>query len=142
MLLRRLPAAPFATLPLVLIWLFAAACPVRAGDHEPYRMDMLSAEQKALLLQRIDRYALVESFLTACGRPPELERRVRAIVQGCVERRAVEIVAGHFRRSLAARAGARWNCESADTRRRITLSEEALKQALAELKRACRAPES
>ena len=142
MLLYRLPVAPFATLSLALILSWTAPPPVRAGDHAPYRLDMLTAEQKALLLQRIDRYALVESFLAACGRPPELERRVRAIVRGCVERRAIELVANHFRRSLAARATARWNCESEETRRRIRLSEETLKQALADLKRACQPPES
>ena len=142
MLLRRLPVAPLAALLLALTLPLTALPAARAGDHEPYRLDMLTAEQKALLLQRIDRYALVESFLAACGRPPELERRVRAIVRGCVDRRAIELAASHFRRSLAARATARWNCENEDTRRRIRLSEEALKQALADLKRACRAPES
>ncbi len=119
-----------------------AAPPVQAQSHESYRLDMLTPGQKELLFQRVDSYAHVESFLKFCGHPPALERRVRRTVQGCVAPASLEVIAAHFRRSLAARAATRWNCDTDEARRMITRSEQALETAFIDLKRACERPES
>ncbi|QCI64418.1 hypothetical protein [Phreatobacter stygius] len=137
---HRLRSLIIAALSLVAIGL--AGAPARAQSQGTYRLDMLTAGQKDQLFQRVDRYALVESFLTACGRPPALELRVRRIVRGCVAPNSLEVVAAHFRRSLAARSAARWNCETDEARRMIARSEQTLRLAFDDLARACSRPES
>lgn len=103
-----------------------------------YRLEMLSSDQRRLLLEHVERYAIVEAFLKACGRRPALENRFRRIVQGCIHSQSVNTIAGHFRRAVSTRARLRWDCSSADGRRMIARTEQAIQATVADVSRLCR----
>lgn len=103
-----------------------------------YRLEMLSSDQRRQLLEHVERYAIVEAFLKACGRRPALENRFRRLVQGCIHAQSVNTIAGHFRRAVSSRARLRWDCTSADGRRMIARTEQAIQATAADVSRLCR----
>ena len=118
----------------------AVATPAHAEGEQGYHLGMLPETYRGQLMQRIDSYALVETFLKACGRPPALESRLRRLVRGCVAPSAVNTLAQHYRRALAARAHHRWDCVSASGRQMIARSEDAIRLTVADVTRLCQTP--
>lgn len=118
----------------------APVSPARAEGRPSgggFGLALLSPGQHADVMKRVDSYALLETFLKACGRPPALESRFRRLVRGCIEPGTVNTLAQHFRRSLAARAHHRWDCVSASGRQMIARSEEAIRTTVADVTRLC-----
>jgi hypothetical protein len=103
-----------------------------------FGLALLSPGQHADVMRRVESYAVLETFLKACGRPPALESRMRRLVRGCIEPATVNSLARHFRRALAARAHQRWDCVSSSGRQMITRSEEAIRMTVADVTRLCR----
>jgi len=103
-----------------------------------YGLALLSPAQHSDVMKRVESYAVLETFLKACGRPPALESRLRRLVRGCIEPATVNTLAQHFRRALAARAHHRWDCVSSSGRQMITRSEEAIRMTVADVTRLCR----
>ncbi|QCK84775.1 hypothetical protein E8L99_02750 [Phreatobacter aquaticus] len=118
----------------------AMATPARAEGQQAYHLGMLPETYRGQLMQRVDSYALVETFLKACGRPPALESRLRRLVRGCIEPATVNMLAQHYRRALAARAHHRWDCVSASGRQMIARSEDAIRLTVADVTRLCQTP--
>ena len=119
----------------------APAGPARAESRPSgggYGLALLSPAQHADVMKRVESYAVLETFLKACGRPPALESRLRRLVRGCIEPATVNTLAQHFRRALAARAHHRWDCVSSSGRQMITRSEEAIRMTVADVTRLCR----
>ena len=106
--------------------------------HGAYSLDLLSPSQREDVMKRVDSYALVEVFLRACGRPPELESRFRGAAAGCIQPQTIATLTGQYRRALAARAALRWDCRSANGRRMIARSEHAIRLTFTDLNRLCR----
>ena len=87
----------------------------------------LTAAQVKDLWRRADTYAMAEAFLKHCGSPSFVERRMRLAARDCIEARALDRVAGYFRKKLAEFSGKHaFVCDSdhskalvKDTRRRI-----------------------
>jgi len=61
----------------------------------------LSAAQINELWRLTGEYALAEVFLKQCGSPSHVEQRMRVAVRDCIEARALNRVAGYFRRQMA-----------------------------------------
>lgn len=61
----------------------------------------LSQAQVQDLWRRADNYAFAEAFLKQCGAPSFVERRMILAARDCIEARALNRVAAHFRRRLA-----------------------------------------
>lgn len=140
---RALRSALAAATVLILIGLAtppAGAQTVAAvsPDEGHYRLEMLSSDQRKQLLDHVERYAIVEAFLKACGRRPALESRFRQIVRGCIHSQSVNTIASHFRRAVSSRARLRWDCTSADGRRMIARTEQAIQATVADVSRLCR----
>ncbi len=138
--LRSVPAAA-----VIAFGLAAASGPATAqsvasvpSTEGHYRLEMLSSDQRQQLLQHVERYAVVEAFLKACGRRPALETRFRRLVQGCIHAQSVNTIAGHFRRAVSSRARLRWDCTSPDGRRMIARTEQAIQATAADVSRLCR----
>jgi hypothetical protein len=129
----------FASLSAALILAAIAAAPARAEGGQGYHLGMLPETYRSQLMQRVDSYALVETFLKACGRPPALESRLRRLVRGCIAPSTVNTLAQAYRRALAARAHHRWDCVSASGRQMIARSEHAIRLTVADVTRLCRA---
>jgi hypothetical protein len=60
----------------------------------------LSSAQVKDLWHRADRYAEAEAFLRHCGSPSHIERRMTLAARDCIERSALQRVAGYFRRKM------------------------------------------
>jgi hypothetical protein len=120
----------------------AAAQPVAPAaqqmSHGNYHLGLLNDSQRGDLMRRLDSYAVVEVFLSACGRPPALERRIRHIVSGCIRQDSIETLARHYRRAIASRANLNWDCVSTGGRQMIEKSENAIRLTVADLTRLCR----
>lgn len=128
-------------LPFFVVALFGAA-PLRAENlayqNLAYHLGQLTAAQRDDLMQHLDRYAAVEVFLKACGRPPALEARFRRLVAGCVRPDSLDTLAGAYRRALASRAHLRWDCHSEAGRRMIERCEASIRTTAEEVGRLCR----
>lgn len=103
-----------------------------------FGLALLSPGQHADVMKRVESYAVLETFLKACGRPPALESRLRRLVRGCIEPATVNTLAQHFRRALAVRAHYRWDCVSSGGRQMITRSENAIRTTAADVTSLCR----
>lgn len=125
-----------SVLPLVIVALVGAA-PLRA-ENLAYHLGQLTSSQRDDLMQRLERYAAVEVFLKACGRPPALEARFRRLVAGCVRPDSLDTLAGAYRRALASRAHLRWDCDSDAGRRMIERCEASIRSTAEEVERLCR----
>ena len=125
-------------LALSLLALACATAPVRAEPNLSYHLGQLTAAQRDDLMQRLERYAAIEVFLKACGRPPALESRFRQLVAGCVRPDALETLAVSYRRAIASRAHLRWDCESEAGRRMIERCETSIRTTTEEVGRLCR----
>jgi hypothetical protein len=115
-----------------------ASMQVPPGGRGSYHLGLLNDSQRTELMSRIDRYAVVEVFLRACGRPPALERQVRRAITGCIRQDSIETLAGHYRRAISSRANLRWDCVSASGRQMIEKSETAIRLTVAEITQLCR----
>lgn len=135
--MRRFSLLPIACLAGLLALAPVATTPA-AAQSGGYSLDMLTEHQRGEVMRRVDSYALLETFLKACGRPPRLEARFRRTAAGCVAPQSMNVLAAEFRRSLARRAGFRWDCVSAGGRRMIARSEEAIAKSFADLAQVCR----
>lgn len=140
---RARRAAPVVATLLILIGLATAPAGAQtivavSPEEGHYRLEMLSADQRRQLLEHVERYAIVEAFLKACGRRPALESRFRQIVRGCIHSQSVNTIASHFRRAVSSRAGLRWDCTSPDGRRMIARTEQAIQATVADVSRLCR----
>jgi len=135
--MRRFCSTPLAFLAGLVAFALVATTPA-ASQSAGYSLDMLTEHQRGEVMRRVDSYALLETFLKACGRPPRLEARFRRTAAGCVAPQSMGVLAAEFRRSLARRAGFRWDCHSADGRRMIARSEEAISRSFADLAQVCR----
>ncbi|MCZ8313268.1 hypothetical protein [Phreatobacter sp.] len=135
--MRRFSLLPIASLAGLIALALVTTKPA-AAQSSGYSFDMLTDHQRGEVMRRVDSYALLETFLKACGRPPRLEARFRRTAAGCVTPQSMSILAAEFRRSLARRAGFRWDCHSAGGRRMIARSEEAIARSFADLSQVCR----
>jgi hypothetical protein len=68
-------------------------------------MEWLSQEQQQTLWRRVDQYAGMESFVSFCGRPSNIERRVVNAVQACVTPASLQMVVTRFRKNLSEKKG-------------------------------------
>jgi hypothetical protein len=68
-------------------------------------MEWLSQEQQKTLWRRVDQYAGMESFVSFCGRPSNIERRVINAVQACITPATLQQVVARFRKNLSEKKG-------------------------------------
>jgi len=68
-------------------------------------MEWLSKEQQQTLWHRVDQYAGMESFVSFCGRPSNIERRVVSAVQACITPATLQQVVSQFRKKLNEKKG-------------------------------------
>ncbi|MGQ3354672.1 MAG: hypothetical protein ACT6XY_15330 [Phreatobacter sp.] len=135
------PAHPLLAVLFSVILSGATLGLARAEGRPPgggFGLALLSPGQHADVMKRVESYAVLETFLKACGRPPALEVRLRRLVRGCIEPATVNTLAQHFRRAVAARAHHRWDCVSSSGRQMISRSEEAIRMTVADVTRLCR----
>jgi hypothetical protein len=132
------PARPVIAVLFCVILCGAQARAESRPSGGVYGLALLSPGQQADVMKRVESYAVLETFLRACGRPPALESRLRRLVRGCIEPGTVNTLAQQFRRALAARAHHRWDCVSASGRQMITRSEDAIRATVADVTRLCR----
>jgi hypothetical protein len=66
-----------------------------------YGWDALSKEREKELWEDVDTFALFEAFLITCGKPSQIEERIRKAVSPCVQPSALKKVADKFREKLA-----------------------------------------
>jgi hypothetical protein len=84
-------------------------CPPAAAADEVIQakvgMEWLSPEQQQTLWRRVDQYAGMESFVSFCGRPSNIERRVVNAVQACITPATLQLVVNRFRKHLSEKKG-------------------------------------
>ena len=78
---------------------FAQRDEIPARPEGGYSLDMLTSSQRERLDGRIDAFARVTGALNRCGRRIDVEKRVRAAVDGCVAPQSLAIVEERFRRT-------------------------------------------
>jgi hypothetical protein len=92
--------APTAMLALATL----LCCPSVATGDDVIRvklgMEWLTAEQQQVLWRRVEQYAGMESFVSFCGRPSQIERRVINAVQPCITPDTLQLVTSRFRKNL------------------------------------------
>ena len=86
------------------------ATPVKLG------FSYLTAAQLKDLWRRTDEYALAEAFLKQCGAPPFIERRMRLAARDCIEARALDKVAAHFRRKVVEASKRTFICDTPEAK--------------------------
>jgi len=62
-----------------------------------YRLDDLTAKQRARLEERMHFYSTFTAVLAFCGRTPRLERDIQKAVHNCVDAQSLETVRRRFR---------------------------------------------
>lgn len=101
----------------------------------------LSDQQREVLFNGVDGYAVVEAFLNYCQRPPELESKVRKIAKGCISEKSLSSVAERYAHQITIETGNppyKYNCADPGVRYMANKFEKKIELFLANLKYACR----
>ena len=135
-----------AAMSLLGVLLLGGFGPVRIDAHKPawqpakLGFSYLSQAQMQDLWKRADTYALAEAFLKQCGSPSYVERRMMLAARDCIEARALQKVAGYFRRKLAEFTGTRtFICETEESKKLVKMTRFQIDRDVAEVRSMCRA---
>lgn len=99
----------------------------------------LSDAQMKDLWRRADAYAEAEAFLKQCGNPSHIERRMMLAARDCIEARALQRVAGYFRRKLAEFSKRTFICDSDQAKKLLKRARDQIDRDVAEVRSMCRA---
>lgn len=99
----------------------------------------LSDAQMKDLWRRADAYAEAEAFLKQCGSPSYIERRMMLAARDCIEARALQRVAGYFRRKLAEFSKRTFICDSDQAKKLLKKARDQIDRDVAEVRSMCRA---
>ena len=105
-------------------------------------MEWLSKEQQQTLWRRVEQYAGMESFVSFCGRPSNIERRVVSAVQACIRPATLQLVVVRFRKNLSEKRDGitadRAICEEQRVRSLVRRIHAAIDTLVAEITQMCR----
>jgi hypothetical protein len=105
-------------------------------------MEWLTKEQQQTLWHRVDQYAGMESFVSFCGRPSQIERRVVSAVQACITPATLQQVVSHFRKKLTEKKNGitadQAICEEQKMKNLVKQIHTAIDTMVAEVTRMCR----
>jgi hypothetical protein len=105
-------------------------------------MEWLTKEQQQTLWHRVEQYAGMESFVSFCGRPSNIERRVVSAVQACITPATLQQVVSHFRRKLTEKKDGitadQGICEEQKIKNLVKQIHTAIDSMVAEVTRMCR----
>lgn len=99
----------------------------------------LSDAQVKDLWRRADAYAEAEAFLKQCGSPSHVERRMMLAARDCIEMRALQRVAGYFRRKMTEFSTRTFICDSTEAKRLLKRARDQIDKDVAEVRSMCRA---
>lgn len=99
----------------------------------------LSEAQVKDLWRRADAYAEAEAFLKQCGAPSHVERRMMLAARDCIERSALQKVAGYFRRKMAEFSKRTFLCDAPEAKRLLKKARDQIDRDVAEVRSMCRA---
>jgi hypothetical protein len=100
----------------------------------------LSQSQIQDLWKRADNYAMAEVFLKQCGTPSYVERRMMLAARDCIEARALQRVAGYFRRKVAEFSGKHtFVCDTEPSKKLVKTTRAQIDKDVAEVRSMCRA---
>jgi hypothetical protein len=113
--------------------------PVSAVEPAKLGFSYLTREQYKDLWRRADNYAMAEAFLTQCGAPSHVERRMRHAARDCIEARALDRVAAYFRRKMAEfTAKHKFVCDTEQSKALIRSTRAKIDSDVAEVRSMCR----
>jgi hypothetical protein len=128
------------------VLLLAGFSPVRMGAERPawqpakLGFSFLSQAQIQDLWKRADNYAMAEVFLKQCGTPSYVERRMMLAARDCIEARALQRVAGYFRRKVAEFSGKHtFVCDTEPSKKLVKTTRAQIDRDVAEVRSMCRA---
>lgn len=99
----------------------------------------LSDSQVKDLWRRADAYAEAEAFLKQCGSPSHVERRMMLAARDCIEMRALQRVAGYFRRKMAEFSKRTFICDAPEAKKLLKKARDQIDRDVAEVRTMCRA---
>jgi hypothetical protein len=99
----------------------------------------LSSAQEKDLWRRADAYAEAEAFLKQCGSPSHVERRMMLAARDCIEMRALQKVAGYFRRKMGEFSKRTFICDSPEAKKLLKRARDQIDRDVAEVRSMCRA---
>jgi len=110
------------------------AQPVKLG------FSYLSQAQMKDLWRRADNYAMAEAFLRQCGSPSHIERRMMLAARDCIEARALNRVAGYFRKKVAELTSKHaFVCDTDQSKALVKSTRAQIDRDVAEVRSMCRA---
>lgn len=104
-------------------------------------MNAMTTSQAAQLWEDVELYARFEAFLAACGKSSNIEKRLRAAAQDCVDAPSLQKVEDRFRALKAGhiRESHRLQCNTDFGKNYTTAIYKAVDEAVANVTRACKA---
>ena len=102
-----------------------------------YDLNEITAAQRRIIFEEVEKYAVVTAGLNYCGRPPFLARRVRAIATDCVTPQSLDAVETRFNEEVAKWSG-KTDCDNKKTQQIFATATKKFQWLIDDISTACK----